>query len=153
MAGFLARRRGSGHLGAGQGRAVERAGDGGNEVALLAQDQAPALGEGEILPRLRVGPKPGAVGLVGGEAGAGDQAPGDVVRALVRQEVADQVPAGARDEPAPVGGVGLELGALAAAFLKTALRRQWFVQDLDSRILAVTARGRGELAERCGLQW
>jgi len=44
-------------------------------------------------------------------------------------------------------------GALAAAFLKVALRRKWFAQDLDSRILSVTARGRGELAERCGLLW
>lgn len=44
-------------------------------------------------------------------------------------------------------------GALAAAFLKTTLRRQWFVQDLDSRILSVTSKGRAELAARFGVQW
>ncbi|HTX64805.1 MAG TPA: winged helix-turn-helix domain-containing protein [Opitutaceae bacterium] len=43
-------------------------------------------------------------------------------------------------------------GALAAAFLQEALRRKWFVSDLDSRILAVTAKGRAELAARFGLQ-
>lgn len=44
-------------------------------------------------------------------------------------------------------------GALGAALLETALRRKWFARDLDSRILAVTARGRTELAARFGLRW
>jgi DNA-binding transcriptional ArsR family regulator len=42
-------------------------------------------------------------------------------------------------------------GALAAAVLALARRRRWVVQDLDSRILRVTASGRRELAARLGL--
>jgi DNA-binding transcriptional ArsR family regulator len=42
-------------------------------------------------------------------------------------------------------------GALAAAVLAVARRRRWVVQDLDSRILRVTAAGRRELASRLGL--
>lgn len=44
-------------------------------------------------------------------------------------------------------------GALAAAFLKVARQRRWFVPDFDSRILSVTARGRDELAARFGVRW
>ncbi len=43
-------------------------------------------------------------------------------------------------------------GALGAALLESALRRKWFMRDLDSRILSVTIRGRAELAARFGLQ-
>jgi DNA-binding transcriptional ArsR family regulator len=39
-------------------------------------------------------------------------------------------------------------GALGAAFLHLALRKRWVAQDLDSRILRVTAAGRRELARR-----
>jgi DNA-binding transcriptional ArsR family regulator len=42
-------------------------------------------------------------------------------------------------------------GALGAALLKTALKRRWVVQELDSRALAVTAVGRRELRARFGL--
>jgi len=42
-------------------------------------------------------------------------------------------------------------GALAAAVLRLALRRRWVVQDLDSRILRVTASGRRELLARFGI--
>jgi len=44
-------------------------------------------------------------------------------------------------------------GALGAALLQTALERRWVLQDLDSRALEITARGRRELLARFGLQW
>jgi DNA-binding transcriptional ArsR family regulator len=43
-------------------------------------------------------------------------------------------------------------GALGAALLKTALKRKWVVEDLDSRILSVTSRGRDEVLARFGVQ-
>ena len=43
-------------------------------------------------------------------------------------------------------------GALGAAFLQSMLRREWVTQDLDSRALRVTAKGRRELANRFGIQ-
>ena len=43
-------------------------------------------------------------------------------------------------------------GAVGAALLKLALKRRWVVQDLDSRILTVTALGRREMAARFRLQ-
>lgn len=42
-------------------------------------------------------------------------------------------------------------GALGAAFLKTALKRKWVAQDLDSRALRVTSLGGRELLTRFGL--
>jgi hypothetical protein len=42
-------------------------------------------------------------------------------------------------------------GALGAALLKIALKRQWVVQDLDSRALEITSYGRREMATRFGL--
>jgi len=42
-------------------------------------------------------------------------------------------------------------GALAAAVLRMMLRRGWIDQDLDSRILRVTAAGRRELPAKLGL--
>jgi DNA-binding transcriptional ArsR family regulator len=43
-------------------------------------------------------------------------------------------------------------GALGAALLKIALKRKWVRQDLDSRILDVTALGRREMLSRFGLR-
>lgn len=43
-------------------------------------------------------------------------------------------------------------GALGAALLKTALKRKWVVQDLDSRALDVTNRGRREILAQFGVQ-
>lgn len=43
-------------------------------------------------------------------------------------------------------------GALGAALLKIALKREWVVQDLDSRALEITGRGRREMQSRFGLQ-
>src|SRR5262245_46617925 len=63
------------------------------ERALFTQDEALALREREVLHALGVGAQAGAIALVVGEAGERDQSPADIVRALVRQEVADQVAA------------------------------------------------------------
>ena len=43
-------------------------------------------------------------------------------------------------------------GALAAALLRLLLRKRWVEQDLDSRVLRVTAAGRGELQARFGIK-
>jgi DNA-binding transcriptional ArsR family regulator len=43
-------------------------------------------------------------------------------------------------------------GALGAALLKVAVQKKWVVQDLDSRVLNVTAAGRREMQKRFGLQ-
>lgn len=43
-------------------------------------------------------------------------------------------------------------GALGATVLRLALRRKWVAQDLDTRILRVTARGRRELLARLGVE-
>ena len=42
-------------------------------------------------------------------------------------------------------------GAVGAALLKLALRRKWVTQDLNSRVLSVTAFGRREMLARFGL--
>lgn len=42
-------------------------------------------------------------------------------------------------------------GAFGAALLKLALRRKWVAQDLNSRVLSVTAFGRREMLARFGL--
>jgi hypothetical protein len=42
-------------------------------------------------------------------------------------------------------------GALGAALLQTALHRKWVIQDLDSRALALTPKGRKELSDRFGI--
>jgi DNA-binding transcriptional ArsR family regulator len=43
-------------------------------------------------------------------------------------------------------------GALGHAILAAALRRKWFVQDLDSRALTLTAFGRRQMQARFGLE-
>lgn len=43
-------------------------------------------------------------------------------------------------------------GALGAALLKTALKKKWVVQELDSRALRITSLGRREMQARFGLQ-
>jgi DNA-binding transcriptional ArsR family regulator len=42
-------------------------------------------------------------------------------------------------------------GALGAAFLDLALRREWVIRDLDSRALELTGRGRRDLAAKFGV--
>lgn len=43
-------------------------------------------------------------------------------------------------------------GGLGAALLKTAIKRRWIAQDLDSRAIRVTGLGRRELRARFGLE-
>lgn len=43
-------------------------------------------------------------------------------------------------------------GALGAALLQSLIRRQWITQDLDSRALTLTPKGRKALAARFGIQ-
>ena len=43
-------------------------------------------------------------------------------------------------------------GALGAALLQLCLQRGWVEQDLDSRALGITSKGRGQLAVRFGLR-
>jgi hypothetical protein len=43
-------------------------------------------------------------------------------------------------------------GAVGAALLKVALKRRWVIQELDSRILSVTAMGRREMLVRFNLK-
>lgn len=43
-------------------------------------------------------------------------------------------------------------GAIGAALLRVALKRKWVTQDLDSRILSVTALGRREMLARFGVR-
>lgn len=42
-------------------------------------------------------------------------------------------------------------GALGAAFLQAVISRKWVIQDLDSRALALTSKGRKELSGRLGI--
>ncbi|WP_321838052.1 ArsR/SmtB family transcription factor [Pseudomonas kulmbachensis] len=42
-------------------------------------------------------------------------------------------------------------GTLGAAFLQMSIARQWVTQDLDSRALGLTAKGRKELGSRFGI--
>lgn len=44
-------------------------------------------------------------------------------------------------------------GALGAALLKVALKRNWVIRDLDSRALTVTGVGRREMLTRLGLHY
>jgi hypothetical protein len=43
-------------------------------------------------------------------------------------------------------------GSLGAALLKTAITRKWVTQDLDSRVLTLTATGRKELSRRFAVE-
>src|SRR5438067_2110699 len=56
--------------------------------------------------------QPRTIGLVGGETLEGDQRKGDVVGALMRHEIADQVAAAFRDDGEPALRIFLELRAL-----------------------------------------
>src|SRR5215831_3309275 len=78
----------------------------------LGQNEAPVLGALEIGVAFGIGAQAGAVGLVGGKAVEGNQRHGDVVGALVRHPVAQEIAAAARDDFQPALGVGLELGPL-----------------------------------------
>src|SRR3954469_19563797 len=78
------------------------------EGALLAQDEAAFLGEAEIGGAFRIGFEPRPIGFVGGKAVERDQRIGDVVGALVRQPVAEEIAAAARNDGEPAPRVFLE---------------------------------------------
>ena len=44
-------------------------------------------------------------------------------------------------------------GGLASEIFKIAMKRRWVIQDLDSRALAITAKGRREMSARFGVQF
>src|SRR3954462_4816902 len=81
------------------------------EVALFREDEFVVLGKMEIRHALGILPQPRTIGLVGREALEGDQREGDVVGALMRHEIADQVAAAFRDDGEPALGIFLELSA------------------------------------------
>ena len=72
----------------------------------------PSSREAEVRRAVRVGLEAGAIGLVGGEAFERDQRERDVVGALVRHEIAEQVAAAFRDDGLPAPGILLERVAL-----------------------------------------
>lgn len=81
-------------------------------MALFAEDEALGLREGEIGGTFGVLFDAGFVAFVGTEAVEGDESPGDVVCALVRKKIANQMASAARNDAAPVFGVLLECVAL-----------------------------------------
>src|SRR6478752_2808143 len=82
------------------------------ERALLGEDELVLLGKTEIGHAFAVGTQPRPVAFIGGETLERDQREGDVVSALMRHPVADQVAAAFRDDGEPVFRILLELGAL-----------------------------------------
>ena len=93
-------------------RGAKRARDRFDESTFLAQDEPSHLCECEVLTALRIGFQPRPVRLVRGKTLERDQSPRDVVGALVRQEITDQIPTTAGNDPAPVFGVLTERFAL-----------------------------------------
>src|ERR1017187_4341233 len=76
-----------------------------HEVSLFAKNQALFPRHVEIRARFRVASQAVAVVLVRGEAVEPDQPPGNVVGALVGQEVSYQAPAASWDDAAPIPSV------------------------------------------------
>ena len=83
-----------------------------NEVSFLAKNQALALCHVEILKRLPIRLQTCSVMIVRGEAVERDQPPCNVVCALMREEISDEVPTASRNNAAPVLGVLFETVAL-----------------------------------------
>src|SRR3954463_4174312 len=82
------------------------------EGALLREDELALLGELEVRHALGILPQPGAIGFIGGKALEADQRKRDVVGALMRHEIADEVATAFRDDSEPALRVILELRAL-----------------------------------------
>jgi len=91
---------------------VEGAIDELDEGALFAKDEAVDLREGEVFAGFGVLAETRAVCLVRGKGIKGDETPCDVVGAFVREEVADEMAAEARDDASPGCGVLVEALAL-----------------------------------------
>src|SRR5262245_3441348 len=86
----------------------ERAIDHLHERPLFPEDQTSRFGHREVLAPVRVRAQLHAIRLVRREALERNQAPGHVVRAFVRQEVADEPAAAPRDDAAPILSVSPE---------------------------------------------
>src|SRR5512138_4037779 len=93
-------------------RNAERSVDHLQERPLLAQDEPLRLGHREVGAALGIFPESTAILFIRRETVERDQSPPHVVRALVRQEVADEMAAAPGDDAAPVLGVLLERVAL-----------------------------------------
>src|SRR5829696_3617902 len=82
------------------------------ERPFLSEDELVLLGEIEVGHAFAVGAQPRPVAFIGCQALERDQRKRDVVGALMRHPVADEVAAAFRDDGEPVFGVLLELRAL-----------------------------------------
>src|SRR5690242_19524385 len=82
------------------------------ERSLLREDEPVLLREIELGHAFLVLAQPRAIGLVGGQAFEGDQREGDVVGALVRHPIAQEIAAAARNNGLPALRILLELRAL-----------------------------------------
>src|SRR3982750_3655018 len=80
--------------------------------ALFREDEFVLLGEVEVRHAFRILTQPGAIGLIRSQTLEGDQRKRDIVGALVRHEIADQLAAAFRDDGEPALRILLELRAL-----------------------------------------
>src|SRR5262249_39378433 len=87
-------------------------GHGPQEGALLAQDEALLLCKAEIGGAFTIGLEPRVVGLVGGEAVERNQRIADVVGALMRHPIAEEISAALGNDGEPPPGVFFEGVAL-----------------------------------------
>src|SRR5580700_11247028 len=94
------------------GATLQRIVDSLEKCPLLAQDKALCLRERKILLSFSVVPQARSVRFVVGERPERNQAPRDVIGALMRQEIADQMSATARNDVGPIFGIGFEGSAL-----------------------------------------
>ena len=86
----------------------------------------------EILASLGIGAQARPVALIRRQAVEGDQPPGDVVGAFMRQEIADEMSATARNDAAPVFGVFPERVALEGIDLIADDNRDGHGQQYDA---------------------
>src|SRR3954447_14645984 len=80
--------------------------------ALFRENEFVLLGGVEVRHALRILTQPGAIGFIRSQTLEGDQRKRDIVGALVRHEIADQIAAAVRDDGEPALRILLELRAL-----------------------------------------
>ena len=80
--------------------------------SFLAQYKAQRLCRREIFPSFGIVLQAPSVRFVCGERLKRNQSPRNVIGAFMRQEIADQMTAAARNDPAPIFGIFLEGSAL-----------------------------------------
>src|SRR6185295_8669678 len=86
-------------------RDPERPVDHLDERPFFAKDESFRLSHREIGDRLGIGFQARSVGFIRGKAVKCDQAPRLEIRSFVREKVADEVAAAARDDASPIRGV------------------------------------------------